>query len=1012
MIHARRYAGETRFRVFSCIPCAIARRTAGSSMMMSMLPLSRPAFFRRLIFCLALIIAGSTAGICAARDHTDGFDEGGPAWSLLFDRSAAGIIRHLRTSDVCHGGQAAELIDVEVASAATTLQMAYPLPPARLIDDTRLSVWFQSNQDGVRLSVRVVLPNQIDPDTGKNLTVLVDGDSYTKIDQWQKLECTDIDRKFRQMLPQLRQRLQSAGDKSELDLAGRFVDTAVINIRTSRGTSRFVADELQFGPIVDIQADSRIRQVQHDEAPREPEAKFQLGQLNVRGKPYFMRAIPYHGEKTADLARMRFNLIWIPKYEDTQLLAELDESGLRAMAVPPRAVPPRAAAKQGQPQVDSVSLHVAPFGPETSPVLFWYLGTQIEPGEKREIAAWQEQIRNADRIMQRPLMGDVSGLERTYSQQMSMLGVHRSAVQSSISPKHYRDWLIEHRNLALPGTFLWTWIQTEPPPSVNALREAAGWRPQVVEPEQLRLQVYAALAAGCRGIAFWTHTSLDGDHPGAVERKLMIALLNMELELLEPLLATGSVIGQATVTVQPSGPARKSGAIRSPTNIGKSARVREQELSDHVNQGKLQAQLTRDLEAAMIHTETGLLVLPVWYADDAQYVPGPMAAHNVKIIVPGVGESARAYEFTTTEVRELQTERVTGGTQVILRNFDTTAAIFFTENGVVVERIREKVKSLREPAARITIELARAKLERVAAVDGELHKLGRGLVDANRLLTDSKSRIERADTKWRAQHFHDARITASEAMQGLRIVQFAHWGDAAYRMYSPISSPHTLCYQTLPDHWNMIARFGRTLGAETKNLLRSGDCEDIDTMVAEGWTRTETAIKGVRSTAELHARAYKGTYALRLAAAPATGLDPPISISERPVTVVSAPVTVYKGQLVYIRGWVKMEAPALCNLDGAVFYDSLGGPGTALHWRTKVDWQMFDMTREVYETTDLTLTMALTGLGDVRFDDLEIIPLDVDSSPGKANSKNAPPGARGGPWDFFRRLPGFGGKSE
>jgi hypothetical protein len=252
-------------------------------------------------------------------------------------------------------------------------------------------------------------------------------------------------------------------------------------------------------------------------------------------------------------------------------------------------------------------------------------------------------------------------------------------------------------------------------------------------------------------------------------------------------------------------------------------------------------------------------------------------------------------------------------------------------------------------------------------------------------------------------------------MQELRILQYSQWGDAAHRMISPVSSPHTLCYQTLPDHWNMIARFGRTQGSESKNLLRSGDCEDLDTMVAEGWTRTETAIAGVRSTAELHARAHKGTYALRLAAAPATGMDPPVSIPDRPVTVVSPPVTVYKGQLVYIRGWVKVEAPCLGNLEGAVFYDSLGGPAAALRWRNKADWQMFDLTREVFETTELTLTMALSGLGDIRFDDLEIIPLDVVSSSGKRNGKNAVPTGRtgrGGPLDFLRRLPGFGGKAD
>jgi hypothetical protein len=959
----------------------------------------------------ALIFALSTANVCSARDHVDGFDDvQARTWVLLYDKAAARITRHARSTAFRHNGNAAELIEVEIASATTMLQMAYQLPPARLIADTTLSLWFLSTQDGAVITARVVLPNQIDPETGANLIVPIEGDAYTKVGQWQKLQCQDIERKLKQKLPQIRRRLQSAGGHAELDLAGRFVDTAVVNIQTSRGASRFVVDELQFGPIVEVQLENHIRQVERNEAEPEPEVKFQLGRLTVRGQPYFMRGIPYHDEQPADLAKMRFNLVWIPRLEDGQLLTDLDQAGLRSMAVPPKAE-----ANPGGPQVANVSMHLAPFGPETSRISFWYLGTQIKPGARREIAAWQEQIRNADRTYQRPLMGDVSGLERTYSRQLTMLGVHRPAVQTSFSPKSYRDWLIEHRNLALPGTFLWTWIQTESPPDVNELREAAGWHPQVVEPEQLRLQVYAALAAGCRGIAFWTQSSLDNEQPGSAERKQMIALLNMELELLEPLLATGSVVGQATVSVH-SPPTRKTNAITSPTNAGKSIKVREQEFGDRENQRRFAEQLSRDLEAAVIHTDdSGMLVLPVWYADEAQYVPGKMATNNAKVVVPGVGESARAYEITTTEVRELQAERVTGGTQVILRKFDTTAVILFTDNGRLVDGIREKVKKLRASASRITIELARAKLERVAVVDGELHKLGRDPVDAVRFLAAAKQLVDKAETFWREQHFHDARIAAADAMQLLRDLQYIHWSDAARRMYSPVSSPHTLCFQTLPDHWNMIARFGQTLGAETKNVLRSGDCEDIDTMVAVGWTRTEAAISGVRSTAELHARAHKGTYALRLAAAPETGTDPPISISDRPVTVVSPPVTVYKGQLVYIRGWVKMEVPSMCNPEGAILYDSLGGPATALRWRKKADWEMFELTRDVQETTELTLTMALTGLGDVRFDDIEIIPLDVDSSSGKGTGKSAIPAARSGkgkPLDFLKRFPGFGGKTD
>ncbi len=322
------------------------------------------------------------------------------------------------------------------------------------------------------------------------------------------------------------------------------------------------------------------------------------------------------------------------------------------------------------------------------------------------------------------------------------------------------------------------------------------------------------------------------------------------------------------------------------------------------------------------------------------------------------------------------------------------------------------METLREPAARVSLELARAKFDRVAAVNLDLHKLGQGQPDAGSILEAARVCLERAEAELRSQRFHESRLQSADALQHLRNLQYIYWSDAAHRLRAPVSSPHTLCFQTLPDHWRMIARFGRTFNSTPKNVLRSGDFEDRDTMVAEGWLRKETAIEGVRSTAELNPRAHTGTYALRLAAVPASGKDPPLTISERPVTVVSPPITVYKGQLVYIGGWVKVDAPSRGNLDGAMLYDSLGGPAAALRWRTITAWERFELVRDVHETCELTLTMALSGLGEIRFDDLEVIPLDVDSNPSARTIKNGAPAGRGGPWDFLKNLPGIKGKSE
>lgn len=954
-----------------------------------------------------LLIAAAPA-VCAARDHFDGFDGAKPSWTIVHDRAAARVTKHARSFEIRREGTAAELFDVAVKDEATRLQLVCQLPQARLIDDMKLSLWFQSTQDGATLKARIMFPNQIDPATGTTLMQFVEGDSYTKVGQWQKLECNDIDRRLRQLLPQIRRRIQKAGETGDLDVTGLYIDTAVIDVRSSRGASRFIVDALRFGPIVDAKKDGPIQPVERAEAEAEPEAVFRMDRLYVNGKPFFLRAIPHHGEQPAELERLRLNVVWIPDYEDTRLLADLGRAGLRAMAVPPK---PRGA--DGNPRVDNVSVHLAPFGPDMSPILFWYMGTKIQPEEKRDIAAWLEQIRNADRTGKRQVMGDVAGLERSYSRQFSMLGVHRAAVNTSFTPKNYRDWLSERRNQAQPGSFMWTWIQTEAPQSVNETREAAGWHPLVVEPEQLRLQVYSALAAGYRGVAYWTNSSLDDERPGARERRLMIALLNMELELLEPLIATGTV-GSPARFVAKAPPGRNlKGSVASPGRLGRSDGNLELELNDRDNQHLAQEELLRDLEASVLKTDLGRLVLPVFYAEEGQFVPGRMATNDAKIVAEGVGESARAWEITTTDVHQLEAVRVTGGKQVSLDKFDMSAAILLTTDQSVIERLCEKVKTLAEPSARVTLELARAKFERVTGIDNELKKLGRGQPDAVNILNKARGRIDQADRFWREKKYHDARLAAAEALQLLRILQHEHWTYAAHRLKYPVSSPHTLCFQTLPDHWEMIARLGRTTGSPIKNLLRSGDCEDKDTMVLEGWKRTETEIPDVQSTGELHAGAHKGTYCLRLAAAPAAGKELPVAIFDRPVSITTPPVTVYKGQLVYISGWVKVAAPSVGNLDGAIFYDSLLGPGTALHWSKKADWKKFELVREVPETTELTLTMAVSGMGDIRFDDLQIIPLDVD--PGSSGGVNGSPASRtgkGAPWDFLKRLPGFNGKSE
>jgi hypothetical protein len=113
-------------------------------------------------------------------------------------------------------------------------------------------------------------------------------------------------------------------------------------------------------------------------------------------------------------------------------------------------------------------------------------------------------------------------------------------------------------------------------------------------------------------------------------------------------------------------------------------------------------------------------------------------------------------------------------------------------------------------------------------------------------------------------------------------------------------------------------------------------------------------------------------------------------------------------------GWVRVAAPCLGNLDGALLYYNLGGPSMALRWRSKADWQRFDLVREVNETTELTVTIALTGLGEICFDDLQIIPLDGTGNTKSAEGKPAPAArtGRGTALDLLKRIPRLGAKED
>lgn len=952
-----------------------------------------PRFFPQLSKNLIVFtcLVGLWTGRSYAEDYRQSFDDETPNWITRYEKSQVQILQHVGQNETVVEGERAERLLVQSRKQATNFQLEHQLPAARSIAELKLKVWLRTSYPGAALWLRIVYPNEVDPRTGKVLSSFLRGDTYRKAGEWQRLSCGTPTKMLQERARQLRASLNNPN----LNFDDAYVDRAVITCKLRAGNTEVLLDELEFGPIVSPASVGSatkpdVEQTNHTSVesvdlplPEKgevqdetfPEVEFQLDRLMVGGRPFFPRIAAHHGEPLNSLKLSGMNVVWVQNYEDSNTLQGLRDQGLWAMATPPRAV-----TTSGK-IIDPEDVSIIPFSHQTSPILLWNLGTRVPPQARDELIGWIKQIRGADRDIRRPVAVDiVGGQERIVSRQELMLGVNRRILHTTFSPKMYRQWLVQKKKLARPGTFMWTWIQTELS-FTDEKRQDLTHVPIVVEPEQIRLQVYTALAAGCRGVGYWKSRSLESKDPGAYERQLAIAQVNLELELLEPWLATGTVVGHVPFGAAPPNSERISrrdiDALNTLPQLGKQQAL----LRARADQAKRAASQAGDLEATIIRSDYGTLLLPIWYDREAQFVPGQMAANDANIVVPPYDESASVWEISPTGIRSLSHKRTSGGKLITLKKFDQTAAVLITSDRELIAQLRKKQETLAEPSARVSVALAKAKLERVTKVDAELQTLGVSQPDAPQILGRSQYLVSYAEEALRRGDFHGARQMAADAMQLQRILQKAHWNDAVRKLTSPISSPYAICFQTLPEHWKLVSRLGESRMDNDNNLLRSGNFEDIDTMVVDGWKHSQTDIFGVRAAAELYPQAKEGNYSLRMVAAPVPGKELPVVFSQSPVTVTTPPVTVQSGQVVSVSGWVRVTTPVSHSLDGAILYDNLGGPLSALRWRGGSDWQRFSFIREVQQSGNFTVTMALRGLGEVQLDDLKIIPHDPRIQP-------------------------------
>lgn len=884
-----------------------------------------------------------------------GFEGKIPLWSPVGTAPGLKDLEHKITDELAHSGLRSELFRFQ-AEAGVPAQFTFEVGKAPVVNELTLGVWIKSNRPGTQLIARVVLPLERDPkQLDRPLTLLVPGDTYQLAGRWQQLLLRQPPRRLREQLALVRDEL-----KRDVNAQEAFVDRMVISMGGGPGLTEVFVDDLEAGPLAETAPAPRPTATNPGlptgVAPRAIAGDVQVrgNNLVAGGQRFFMRGIRHSGAPLKTLRDAGFNTLWV---EPGTPEGEVDEAVRQGFWL----VPELGRTEAGQGGVpgqlasgaNSVGQRVARFTDREN-TLAWSLGDGLDTENYGFVASLAKGVRVSD--ASRPIAVDITDGFQRYAGGIDqpMLGAHRWPLYTGLELSQYRDWLQSRRNLAGPNAYTWTWIQTHLPrwqtqATHNREPGEAFDGPVGPQPEQVRLMAHIALGSGMKGLAFWSDRFLSDTHSGR-DRLLGLALLNMELQMLEPLLVSGDD-PQWIETSQP------------------------------------------DVQAAVLRCDKSLLVLPVWLGKGTQFVPGQAATQTLDITIPHAPVGTSAWEVGTGGVKSLPWTRIAGGMRVRLRDFHLTSAIVVSPDlgasGPIV-RLQEMQKRNARTAAQWAQELSTETLQKVRKAASDLEQCGHGEVDAPALLARAEENMAKCAV-FRANGEHEnAHAQAERALRPLRLLMRLHWERALKELDTPLATPWAGSFFTLARHWQYMDHLrGLRLA---RNVLPGGDFELPTDQEQKGWTLREDASADPVSTTARRVSSTKprsGNQCLMLKVEPKDPRNSPLALERAVVAVHTPDINLPAGMPVRCTAWVNIPRKISASADGALFYDSATGEPLATRLPATSGWRQITIYRNVPASGKIHLTMALTGLGTAYFDDVQIEPL-VDTTAGAADPDPQP----------------------
>jgi hypothetical protein len=532
---------------------------------------------------------------------------------------------------------------------------------------------------------------------------------------------------------------------------------------------------------------------------------------------------------------------------------------------------------------------------------------------------------------------------RSFSREVGIVSAYRFPLSTSLQLTDYGNWLRGRPRLARPGTPFWSVIQTQPAASMrqqwSALAPSSA--PGGIDPDALRLLVYTAIGAEMRGFEFASHSPLDANDPAAQQRRLALAIINAELELVEPWAAAGNFVATAD--------------SNDPT-----------------------------VKGTLLQYERSRLLVVTRLAAHAQYLPQHATTDSVSFVIPGVPESHEFIELTAGGLRPLKHKRVTGGTLITLDDFDTTSLVLMTPDSLMASVLSRRLAGIANRTAEMLSELVDRTYAQCEAVERRLPAEVRDPSAAQQFLATARGRLDQAERAMAAGDRRTAFIEARRANTPLGQLQRKHWQRAEASLRSTVASPFTATFDTLPEHWQLLAVLRAS--AHQENVLAGGDFEDLQSMIEAGWRHVEHAQDGVETKVEVApGGSSNGRSCLRMEVQPRDRSKAAVLLETAPLWVTSPAVPVSRGMIVSIRGRIRVPAAVRGSVDGLMIIDSLGGEALAERFGQTGGWEEFVLYRAAPSDGQLRLTFALTGFGEAMIDDVTIRPVQSATSEASAN---------------------------